>query len=312
MTTQPTKPKQAELTDKAPPATSLPRDPATSTAIAAHPSNAAQKQSPVLALALQLNFQNAESFARVLKATIMPGNTSDEQVAMLCSVALAHNLNPLKREIYAFPDRQGIRPIISIDGWYTIANTDPMFDGITFEFRGAIDNANKQKSTLSCVCTIHRKDRAHPIVVEEFLDECFRSTEPWKGNTRRMLRHRAAIQAIRVAFGLAGVMDEEDYERMVEYEKLEKDRQTHGPARTADATVAALQAQRAARINPQATSVQGSAAQAATEPEDVPFTVKDEAPEPRDEVPPDVALPPDPAQDFPEYPPDAIDTTTRG
>lgn len=318
MTTTP-KPqaKQAELTDKAPAVTSAPQDRATSTAVAAHPSNAAPaKQSPVLALARWLEFADAASFAATLKATIMPGSSTDAQVAMLCSVALAHKLNPLKREIYAFPDRGGIRPIISIDGWYTIANGRPEFNGIEFEFGGQCEG--KGKGSLWCKATVYRKDRDRPTIVTEFYDECYRNTEPWNGMPRRQLRHKAAIQCVRVAFGLAGMMDEDEYERMVEMEKARPRAApgaVHGPARTSADATAALAARAEARKAGATANAQGSAAQSATEPEDVEFVAHENGEGQRIEADPEtgeIAVAPDPADEFPPYPADAIDTTTRG
>jgi hypothetical protein len=45
---------------------------------------------------------------------------------------------------------------------------------------------------------------------------CFRNTDPWKQWPRRMLRHKAAIQCARVAFGISGVMEPDQAERFQE------------------------------------------------------------------------------------------------
>jgi hypothetical protein len=45
---------------------------------------------------------------------------------------------------------------------------------------------------------------------------CFRNTDPWKQWPRRMLRHKAAIQCARVAFGISGVMEPDEAERFRE------------------------------------------------------------------------------------------------
>ena len=147
--------------------------------------------------------------------------------------------------------------------------------------------------------------------MREFLEECFRATEPWKASPRRMLRHRAAIQAIRIAFGLAGIMDEEEYRRMVELD--ERAARTapagsHGTPRTAADAAGQLAARAEARRTGATGNAQGSPAQAATEPEDVEFVAHDD---PAEELAPSEPLAPDPAGDFPPYPSDAIDTTTR-
>ena len=71
-----------------------------------------------------------------------------------------------------------------------------------------------QQDGESCTCRIYRKDRSHPIVVTEYMDECRRNTQPWKSHPRRMLRHKAMIQAARLAFGFTGIYDEDEAERI--------------------------------------------------------------------------------------------------
>jgi len=47
------------------------------------------------------------------------------------------------------------------------------------------------------------------------MSECRRDTPTWKRWPARMLRHKAAIQAARYAFGFAGIMEPDEAERMV-------------------------------------------------------------------------------------------------
>ena len=65
-------------------------------------------------------------------------------------------------------------------------------------------------------CSIYRKDRNRPTVVREFLRECKRSTDPWSSHPTRMLRHKALIQCARVAFGFAGIYDQDEAEQIIE------------------------------------------------------------------------------------------------
>lgn len=138
-----------------------------------------------------------------LKATAFKGQVSNEQMISLLIVADQYGLNPFTREVFAFPDKGGIVPVVSVDGWARIINEHNQFDGIDF-------TADDQ----SCTCTIYRKDRSHPIAVTEFMAECKRETGPWKSHPRRMLRHKAMIQCARLAFGFAGVYDEDEAERI--------------------------------------------------------------------------------------------------
>ncbi len=83
-------------------------------------------------------------------------------------------------------------------------NSHPQMDGMEFE-----ENINEAGELVSIKCTIYRKDRKHPIAVTEYLTECVRATDPWKMK-HRMLRHKAAIQCARYAFGFAGIYDEDE------------------------------------------------------------------------------------------------------
>jgi phage recombination protein Bet len=153
---------------------------------------------------------DANKMLSTLKATAFKGDVSNEQMMALLVVAEQHGLNPWTKEIYAFPDRNhGIVPVVGVDGWSRIINTHPQFDGMDFE--EAEDGAWVK-------CTIHRKDRAHPISAKEWLSECRRDTGPWKSHPRRMLRHKAMIQCARIAFGFGGIYDPDEAERIIEAE----------------------------------------------------------------------------------------------
>lgn len=136
-----------------------------------------------------------------LKATAFKGQVTNEQMMALLIVADQYGLNPWTREIYAFPDKGGVVPVVGVDGWARIVNEHPQMDGM--EFDGDAE---------SCTCRIYRKDRSHPISVTEYLSECRRNTPPWNSHPRRMLRHKAMIQCARLAFGFAGIYDEDEDE----------------------------------------------------------------------------------------------------
>jgi phage recombination protein Bet len=149
-------------------------------------------------------------FQATLMKTVMPAAAKDEDVAAFLVICNEYKLNPFARQVFAFPASGGIRPMVSIDGWYGIANQHPQFDGIETEEVFATDH-----TFIAVKATVWRKDRTRPIVVTEYLDECKRATEPWKMWPKRMLRHKASIQAFRAAFGLAGIYDEDEIERIV-------------------------------------------------------------------------------------------------
>jgi phage recombination protein Bet len=127
----------------------------------------------------------------------------------LCLVAHEYGLNPLTKEIYAFPDSKsgGIIPVVGVDGWMRIINEHPQLLAIEFEY----DDAGEW---IDCIIT--RKDRSKPVRVREYLEECKRNTAPWQTHPMRMLRHKATIQAARLAFGFAGIKDPDEAERIIE------------------------------------------------------------------------------------------------
>lgn len=169
-------------------------------------SNIVVSNAQTLAQALSIQGDPQELVA-TLKATAFKGQVSDAQMAALLVVANQYGLNPWTKEIYAFPDRNnGIVPVVGVDGWSRIINSNPQFDGMDFA-----------QDDESCTCIIYRKDRSHPIKVTEWLGECKRPGQgPWQSHPKRMLRHKAMIQCARLAFGYTGIYDQDEAERINE------------------------------------------------------------------------------------------------
>lgn len=182
---------------------------------------------------------------------------TNEQMMALMVVADQYGLNPFTREIYAFPDKQnGIVPVVGVDGWSRIINSHADFDGMEFaESEQWIDPAqdvpyaDAKPCPTWIECRIYRKDRGHPICAREYLDEVYRPpfekrgergpykvNGPWQSHTKRMLRHKAMIQASRLAMGFAGIYDPDEAERIREARDM-------GPARVVEDEPAAYPAE---------------------------------------------------------------------
>jgi phage recombination protein Bet len=141
-----------------------------------------------------------------LKATCFKG-ASNEEFQTLVIVANQYQLNPFLKELYAFPKKGGgVVPLVGVDGWIKIANREPDYDGMDVEIFGDGD-----KPTHG-TCTIYHKSRSHPTVVTEYYKECYRNTDPWNQMPRRQMRNKTIIQAVRVAFGVSGIHDEDEAE----------------------------------------------------------------------------------------------------
>lgn len=154
-------------------------------------------------------------FEQVLRATVVPRETTAEEFAAFLIVCRNYKLNPITREIYAMRKKGGgIQAVVGVDGWSNLINSHPAADGM--EFRDQLD---ERGNLVSITCRIYRKDRAHPIEATEYLSECIRKdkdgkvVDVWAQWPRRMLRHKAMIQAARYAFGFAGVVDPDEMDR---------------------------------------------------------------------------------------------------
>jgi phage recombination protein Bet len=171
--------------------------------------NTQDRKSILLSMATKFGMEPA-AFEQTVRATCGCDKATKEQFAAFLLVANEYGLNPVTKEIYAFPTRGGgIQPIVGIDGWMTMANNHVAYDGITF-----VDRLSEDGQLVAITAQVHRKDRSHPVEVTEYLAECRQGTDPWKKWPARMLRHKAAIQAIRYAFGFSGIVDPDEADRM--------------------------------------------------------------------------------------------------
>lgn len=146
-----------------------------------------------------------------LMATFFKGATKEQFTALLITAA-QYGLNPFLRELYAFPSQKGIVPMVSIDGWLRIINEHPQYAGMEIQY--APTEVQVEKSRLApeyIEVAILRKDRPGvKTYIREYLDECYRNTQPWNQMTRRMLRHKGIKESGRVTMGLHGLFDEDE------------------------------------------------------------------------------------------------------
>lgn len=144
---------------------------------------------------------------------------TEQQTKQFLAVASAFGLNPWKREIYAvtFKGKNGTEMSV-VTGYETYikrAEANPNYDGYEIEFKGSFERKTflKQgdygpynvtevvpKGDVSCVCTVYRKDRSHPVREEVFFDEYDQKNSMWKSKPRTMLKKVAIVSAFRKAF----------------------------------------------------------------------------------------------------------------
>lgn len=165
-----------------------------------------------------------DKLLNALKLTAFKGERppSNEEMMSLIIVANEYNLNPFTKEIWAFPNKGSVIPVISLDGWVTLCNSHPAMNGMEFDYSVEhTENPGAKNCHDWIECSIHRKDREVSVTVREYLDECYKPTGPWKSHTKRMLRHKALQQCARLAFGFSGIYDEDEAARIVEGEVIE-------------------------------------------------------------------------------------------
>lgn len=170
----------------------------------ARATEAAKPRTAIEALASRLSVSSG-SLQNTLKNTVFKGCSEAEFVALVI-VANTYNLNPLLREIYAFPKKGGgIQAIVGYDGWIRIANDHPQFDGIEFVH---IEDGNGNLKAIEGV--LHRKDRQHPTKKMIYLKEFKRNTEPWNNSPHHMLDVRCFCHTVRLGLGVSlGIEDDE-------------------------------------------------------------------------------------------------------
>lgn len=179
-------------------------------------------------LAKRLDLPDGSSLTETLKATAFRqrGNdvVTDAQMEALLIVAEQYRLNPFTKELFAFSDKGAIVPVVSVDGWSRIINEHPQFDGLEFRYSETMVTMPRGKACPEwCEVTMYRKDRSRPTVVREYLDEVYQPPRgqnaydgPWQSHTKRFLRHKTLIQGARIAFGFAGIYDEDEARRIVD------------------------------------------------------------------------------------------------
>ena len=106
------------------------------------------------------------------------------------------HLDPLCDEIgfTQFDDGQW-QVFITIEGCSKLLKQHPQFNGLVFNQADTLIDGVPEWME----CTIYRKDREVPTTVREYLTEVRGENPIWQKMPRRMLRHRALQQCVRLA-----------------------------------------------------------------------------------------------------------------
>lgn len=179
---------------------------------------------------------NSKSLELTLKATVCKGMkkkdgnyrplTNEEFIAFVV-VANNYQLNPLIKEIYAYPDTKGdgIIPVVSTDGWNSLMLRNCNYKTHSYVYCKDFITPKGGKPCPEWMEIHIEKKTGGVVVVREYLDECFRDknfANPWQTHTKRMMRHKTKIQGAREAFGFSGIYDKDEAERIIEGQLAEE------------------------------------------------------------------------------------------
>jgi len=139
---------------------------------------------------------------------------SQAELEALLLACERHGLDPLGREVYMMlggdPLVGPALVVVGVDGWSRILNTHRAFAGM--QFRESPELIDGVPAWVEC--TLHRWDRRVPTSVREYLVEVRGTSQSWLTHPRRMLRHKALVQCARLAFGLVGIYDHDEAQRV--------------------------------------------------------------------------------------------------
>lgn len=163
---------------------------------------------------------------QVIKNSVAKG-TTDIELRYFISVCKSVGLNPLTKEIWCIKDqRSNLLVFAGRDGMLAYAQRNPAFGGIRScdvcendEF--TLDMINPQNNThrinaknrgkiLGAYAIVFRKG-GEPTIAYVNFDEYNRGASAWKTHPAAMIRKVAETQALKMAFGMAGVQSEHEW-----------------------------------------------------------------------------------------------------
>lgn len=129
----------------------------------------------------------------LLLATVAKGATESE-FQMFWEFCKSTGLNPFKKEIWFIKTGAGVQMMTGINGFLTIANNHPQFDGMTVSIK------EEDGKLISATCTVYRKDRKYPSEATVYYSEYAKNSPIWRTMPRMMLQKVAKSVALREAF----------------------------------------------------------------------------------------------------------------
>lgn len=145
-----------------------------------------------------------QALLQTLKDTVAKGANASE-FAMFLEVCKSSGLNPFRKEIWFVKDQrtQAVQMMTGINGYWSIANSHPEFDGAE---TGMINSDGEWVKSVSgndfigAWCRVYRKDRRMPLEAEAMLSDYRKGFGLWNSAPRIMIKKVAESIALRKAF----------------------------------------------------------------------------------------------------------------
>jgi hypothetical protein len=119
-----------------------------------------------------------------------------KSILTLLRMVQSLHLDPLREEMgFAQYEDGQWQVFITIEGCSKLLNQHPQFNGLVFTQADTLLDGVPEWIE----CAIYRKDRLVPTTVREYLAEVRGENAIWQKMPRRMLRHRALQQCVRLA-----------------------------------------------------------------------------------------------------------------
>lgn len=163
----------------------------------------------------------------IFRTCMYKGATAEEFRTFLV-VASNLQLNPLAGEIYAFRKKEGgVQVIVGKDGFNTLNNQNPAYDGRKFFYWYQVGNEVKRFNyamegypLVQVECHVFRKDHREAEVAYAKMSEYYRNINTWQTYPTTMLEHKAFLKASKGAFGYAGAVDADEASRFCDMRSL--------------------------------------------------------------------------------------------
>jgi phage recombination protein Bet len=169
--------------------------------------------------------QWTEEQISIIKATVAK-NTTDTELAYFLNLAKSLNLNPFNKEIWCYKSGTSLMAFAGRDGFLKIAQSNRLWNGITsaevrendvFEVdipNGKIThkpNFKNKGKILLAYCYIKPKGCETATIEIADFDTYNKGVNVWKSHPADMIKKVAEIKALKKAFGIAGLYDENDF-----------------------------------------------------------------------------------------------------